>query len=213
MHTPNHPIHQETLPTNPTTPAPINSLISRVQSSARKASPEVLSHLQFSPLLLDLVSEASQFFEARMKEMGPLGYDEESIQWHSQNHTIPELTEKIQDPVRYFEIVRDDRTGKIVAYFESRQTSQELDAHFGQFVQWIFVHPEYGANGLARKLFENFHDFCNRTGYKYASSVAHIQNLVSQEMHQNLGYQRLPMRENDPDTVYYRKHFDTAVNP
>lgn len=69
MHTPNHPIHQETLPTNPTTPAPVNSLISRVQSSARKASPEVLSHLQFSPLLPDLVPEVSQFFEDRMKEM------------------------------------------------------------------------------------------------------------------------------------------------
>ena len=97
-------------------------------------------------------------------------------------HHPVELIEKMADPTRFFRIVRDEETGEILAYFESKQSAQYTDT---QVVQWIFVSEKVRQQLLAKKIWQEFEEWCRHKDYKSIWSFAALRNTISQQVHDN----------------------------
>lgn len=98
-------------------------------------------------------------------------------------HHPVELIEKMSDPTRFFCIVRDDETGEILAYFESKQSAQYKDT---QVVQWIFVSEKVRQQWLARYMWQEFEEWCRLKGYTSMWSFVALKNTISQQVHETL---------------------------
>ena len=88
------------------------------------------------------VSDVVDFFVRELDALSsryPEGYDEESIAMYTREHQVGQILEKIQDPGRFFRIIRNEKNA-VIGYFESKQNSIYTDT---QSVQWIFIDERY----------------------------------------------------------------------
>lgn len=130
--------------------------------------------------------DMSQFFTTefcKLSDAYPDSYPKDDRKLYNDYHHPVELIEKMRDPTRFFRIVRDDETGEILAYFESKQSTQYNDT---QVVQWIFVSEEARQQWLARYIWQEFEKWCRLNGYKSIWSFVALRNTISQQVHETL---------------------------
>ena len=108
-------------------------------------------------------------------------YKKEQIKNFREWHTSESLEWKIDDPTRFFRVVRDD-FGDIIAYFESRGNPEEKR----QSVQWFLVDPKYRKNWILKSIWQDFEAWCRKNEYSSIWSVNSLENKVSEEVHRRL---------------------------
>ncbi|XMB85198.1 GNAT family N-acetyltransferase [Mycoplasmatota bacterium WC44] len=58
------------------------------------------------------------------------------------------------------------------------------------YVEGIYVLDEYREKGIARKLIEKAKEFSKERGYKELGSDTELTNVLSQEFHESIGFER-----------------------
>ena len=146
--------------------------------------------------------DMSQFFTTefcKLSDAYPDSYPKDDRKFITDNHHPVELIEKMSDPTRFFHNVRDDETGDILAYFESKQSTQYKDT---QVVQWIFVSEKARQQWLARYMWQEFEKWCRLNGYKSIWSFVALRNTISQQVHENLMSKGMRWIQNQSTLIY-----------
>lgn len=129
------------------------------------------------------LTELTSFFWRQLQEISAQ-YNEEDIKKFLSWHTQHELHGKIQDPTRFFRVIRD-KNWTIIAYFESKQCS-EKDMEEVQVIQWFFVKEEYRRKWALTSIWKQFLRWCKENGYQFIWSYTTLQNEVSKAVHRRL---------------------------
>ena len=129
------------------------------------------------------ITELTSFFWRQLQWISSMYTDEDRekfLSWHTQE----QFSQKINDPKRFFRIIRDKKW-TIIAYFESKQSSEE-DTEDMQVIQWFFVKDEYRNKWALKSMWNEFIEWCRKNNYTIVWSYTSLQNEVSKAVHRKL---------------------------
>lgn len=146
-------------------------------------------NLEYKPIIPDKENpaELSDRFSLFLDEI-KVYYTPELIEKFISWHDSESLTEKIDDPTRFFRVIRDE-LWNIIAYFESKRHHDESMNDI-QVIQWFFVHEWYRNQWALKSMWKEFVGWCEKNGYRYIWSYTALQNKVSQDVHASLFSER-----------------------
>lgn len=156
-------------------------------------------------------SQIYSFFRKEMiklQEKYPESYNWDDFMRFLEYHLPDEMFEKLTDPTRFIRYVQDD-SGKIIAYFESRENPMFPDT---QVIQWAFTDESVRKKGVIRKIWDEYMSWCREMWYKSVWSYAAKRNDTSIKVHEAL------MRDpeigiSDSNTNIFVQRVDKIVVP
>lgn len=160
---------------------------------------------QLNPELHDKIEECirvSDFFNTELAKLCaqyPETYTNTDYRFYADAHTPEEIFEKTQDKKRWFIRYVQDKSGGIIAYFESRKNPTYSDT---QVVQWIFVSETERRKWIVPGIWQEFESWCRENRYKSIWSDVALRDTTAQKIHEILLPQSMRWIK-DPNTYTY----------
>ncbi len=134
----------------------------------------------------------------------PETYTSTDHRFYTDAHTPEEILEKLQDTKwRFIRYLQDD-SGRIVAYFESRQDPRRPDT---QVIQWFFTDESIRWTKVIRRFWNEFIKWCQERWIASVWSYAAKRNYISIKVHEALMSNPI-VTDSDPNELVFDQKVD-----
>lgn len=112
--------------------------------------------------------------------------------WDESDHDdhMAEMLDIMENPHHQFIVVADLGNGRLAGFLEAsiRSHVEDCETENVGYLEGWFVEEEYRRTGIGRALVASAEDWARQNGCTEMASDAELDNIVSQNAHEKLGY-------------------------